>query len=406
MERPCTSKNSENGAGYSRRRVLDMMAAGGLAAMMAGFPSRVAQSSEDEVVRMGYLPIVDATPLLVAHALGYFEEEGLQVEKPRRIKGWSTLTRGFAGGHFNLVHLLKPIPVWMRYNNHFPVKIMAWAHTNGSAILVGEKTGIEDFKDLGGRKIAVPYWYSMHNIILQEGLRQAGIRPVVDTGEPISSDSCGLQVIPPSLMVKSLAVGSIDGFSVAEPFNAMGELASGKIMRFTGDIWKNHPCCVICMHESDTIQKPEWTQKILNAIVRAELYTAKNKQKVAYMLSRDGKGYLPASAMVLERAMTFYEESAYSSPKAIRHKSEWHNGRVDFSPYPYPSATQLIVEMMNKTVVGKHEHFLSGVKPDFVVKDLVNYECVKHSLENYPEWKILLDVDPNQPYQRKEILSV
>jgi NitT/TauT family transport system substrate-binding protein len=80
------------------------------------------------VVRIGYMPITDATALLVAHANGYFEEEGLEVEKPTLIRGWSPLVEGFAAGKFNLVHLLKPIPVWMRYNNDFPVKVMSWAH--------------------------------------------------------------------------------------------------------------------------------------------------------------------------------------------------------------------------------------------------------------------------------------
>jgi NitT/TauT family transport system substrate-binding protein len=47
------------------------------------------------------------------------------------------------------VHLLKPIPVWMRYNNKFPVKVLAWAHTNGSGVVVGGDSGITDFKGLG-----------------------------------------------------------------------------------------------------------------------------------------------------------------------------------------------------------------------------------------------------------------
>jgi NitT/TauT family transport system substrate-binding protein len=399
-------QKSGDDVGYSRRRVLDLMAAGGLASMMGGMPFN-AMAAKDEVVKIGYLPITDATPLLVAHAMGYFEEEGLKVAKPTMIKGWTTLVRGFAGGHFNLATLLKPIPLWMRYNNNFPVKIMAWAHTNGSAIVVGKDSGILDFKDLGGKRMAVPYWYSMHNIILQEGLRKVGIRPVLDTGVKVAGDACALHVSAPSNMVRALAYGRVDGFSVAEPFNALGELvAKGKIMRFSGDIWHNHPCCVVCMHEQDTIKRPEWSQKIINAIVRAEIYAAKNKAKVAHMLSRDGKGYLPVSSEVVTRAMTFYDEAAYTSPHAIRYKKVMDHGRIDFLPYPFPSATRMMVEMMNNTMVDGNKSFLDNASADFIVDDLVNYSFVKQALEKYQDWKTLPGVNQKHPFEREEVIDV
>ena len=114
--------------------LLDSLALGGLAAAMAVMgPSGAAWAKDqpvDEVLRIGYLPITDATVLLVGHAMGFFEEEGVKVEKPTLIRGWSPLVEGFAAGKFNLVHFLKPIPIWMRYNNNFPVKIMSWAHLN------------------------------------------------------------------------------------------------------------------------------------------------------------------------------------------------------------------------------------------------------------------------------------
>jgi NitT/TauT family transport system substrate-binding protein len=403
-DKPSIAKSGSRG--YSRRRVLDLMAAGGMASMVGGTPLS-ALADDDDVVKIGYLPITDATPLLVAHAMGYFEDEGLKVAKPTMIKSWSTLVRGFSGGHFNLVHLLKPIPVWMRYNNNFPVKIISWAHTNGSAIVVGKGTGIQDFKDLAGKRMAIPYWYSMHNIIMQAGLRKAGISPVVDIGKKVADDSCALHVTAPSHMVRSLAYGRIDGFSVAEPFNALGELvAKGKIMRFSGDIWRDHPCCVVCMHEEHTIKKPQWSQKIMNAVVRAGIYTAKNKKKVAHMLSNDGKGYLKISSKVVERAMTFYDPAAYASPHAIRHKEDWDHGRIDFLPYPYPSATKLIVEMMNRTMVEGGKKFLDNLSPDKVADDLVNHSFVKRALEKYPEWKTLPGVNQTNPFERQEVLDV
>lgn len=262
-----------------RRFMLDSLAAaGGLAAAMS-MPNMMRQAmADDGTVRIGYLPITDATPLLVAHALGYFEEEGLKVAEPELIRGWSPLVEGFTRGRFNLVHLLNPIPVWMRYNNNFPVKIMAWAHINGSAVLVSGQSGAQEFADLGGKQIAVPYWYSIHNTLLQMALRNAGLEPVIqDQTAPLADNQVNLMILPPADMPPALAAGRIDGFTVAEPFNAAGELlAGGKLLRFTGDIWQNHPCCVVCMNENQVEANPEWTQKNAQCVSKSvHICTAK-----------------------------------------------------------------------------------------------------------------------------------
>jgi NitT/TauT family transport system substrate-binding protein len=74
---------------------------------------------------------------------------------------------------------LIPVPIWMRYNNKFPIKITAWNHTNGSGIVVGKDSGINSPKDFGGKQFAVPFWYSIHNIISQKIMKDAGITPVI-----------------------------------------------------------------------------------------------------------------------------------------------------------------------------------------------------------------------------------
>ena len=390
--------------------MMDIMAAGGMLGAGLALPGAGLANTavpDDEVVRIGYLPITDATALLVAHGMGFFEDEGLQAEKPTLIRGWSPLVEGFAAGKFNLVHFLKPIPVWMRYNNDFPVKIMSWAHINGSAVVVGKHVKADDFKDLGGKQIAVPYWYSMHNIVLQMALREAGLTPVIkDQSDPLAPNEVNLMIMPPPDMPPALAAKTIDAFIVAEPFNAFGELkAGGKMLRFTGDIWKNHPCCVVCMNENTVNAKPEWTQKVMNAIVRAEVYAQENKAEVAEMMSKDGKRYLPMPAKAVVRAMTYYDQTAYSKPDAIRHP-EFGNGRIDFSPYPYPSATKLIVDAMNDTLVGGDKTFLSGLDPQFVADDLVDYKHVKAAMAKYPGWEKAPGVDPASPFERVEVVKV
>ncbi|MEX0430353.1 ABC transporter substrate-binding protein [Spiribacter insolitus] len=371
-----------------RRFMLDGLAAmGGLTAAMTlpvGFSP--AHAETHPVLRIGYLPITDATSLLTAYAMGYYQDEGVQAEKPELIRSWSSLVEGFARDRFNLVHLLKPIPVWMRYNNDFPVKIMAWAHVNGSGLVVGGRSDIESFVDLGGTQIAVPYWYSVHNTLLQMALRKAGLEPVIQAQEaPLGPQQVNLLILPPPEMPASLAAGQIDGYIVAEPFNAAGELlAGGRLLRFTGDMWENHPCCVVCMHEHQVSANPQWTQRVINAVVRGAQYAQNHKAEVAEMLSRDGEGYLPMPAEVVRRAMTHYDTPEYRETGAVQHP-DWATGRIDFSPYPYPSATKRLVREMNQTLVEGDQTFLNGLDPEFVADDLVDYRFIDEALRRYPE---------------------
>lgn len=395
------------GSPLSRRRFLRGAAAFGAAGALASPASLFAQTPApfDGVVKIGYIPITDAAALLVAHSEGYFQDEGLEVADPTLIRGWSPLIESFTANRFNLVHLLKPIPLWMRYQNGFPVKIMSWAHINGSAVVTGRHVDVKSFADLGGKSVAVPFWYSMHNVVLQMALRDAGLVPVIkDQGSNLAANEVNLMIMPPPDMPPALAARSIDAYIVAEPFNAAGELlAQGKLLRFTGDIWKNHPCCVICMNETLTERQPEWTQKVMNAVVRAQGHIQDNKKEVAHLLSRDGKRYLPMPANVVERAMTVYDLPEYAESGAVRHP-EWGNGRIDFSPWPYPSATKMLVGAMNETLVGGDTTFLAGLDPEHVANDLVDYNFVRAAMEKYPAWQTAPGVDMDSPYVREEVV--
>jgi NitT/TauT family transport system substrate-binding protein len=393
---------------WTRRNTLDMLAKGGAAALLAasGLSAPPVHAADDETLRIGYLPITDATALLVAYAKGFFEEAGVKAEKPAMVRSWSSLVEGFIMGKYNLVHMLKPIPVWLRYKNHMAVKILAWAHTNGSGVVVGKDTGIRTFSDLGGKRLAVPFWYSMHNVVLQYALREANITPVIRSdGSAGGPSECALQIIAPPDMPKALMAKTIDGYIVAEPFNAVAEVKVGaRMLRFTGDIWKNHPCCVLVAHERTTTQRPEWTQRVVDAVVKAQAYAAQNKAEVARLISKDGAGYLLAPAKVVSKAISDYGKD-YETTGAIRHR-EWHTGRVDFQPWPYPSATRMIVLAMAQTLVEGDNTFVENLDPDFVVKDLVDYRFVRAALNKNPELLAAARANGGDFFKRQEIMEL
>ena len=318
------------GSGVSRRDLLKMAglaALGGMGGMLSSSalaaaakaaPQKKFTKPFDPVVKIGYIPITDASALLVAHEMGFFKKEGIDSEPPTLIRGWSPLVEAFSSQRFNLTHMLIPVPIWMRYNNKFPVKITAWNHTNGSGLIVAQDSGINSPKDFGGKQFAVPYWYSIHNILSQKIMRESGITPVIRPQDAkLAPNECNFLVLNPPDMPPALAAKQIDGYCVAEPFNALGELkAGGKMLRFTGDVWKGHPCCVVVMHEDDAMDpaRAAWAQGVHNAIVTAQIYISNNRQAVAQMLSKDGKKYLPFPAEVVERAMMYYNVRRLCAP--------------------------------------------------------------------------------------------
>ena len=374
-----------------KRRFFLKTAAVSLSGML--LPSIVNSQPNKNALSVGYLPITDAAPLLIAHALGYFSKEGLAIERPVMVRSWKVLTESFLTGKFDLTHMLFPIPIWMRFKQNIPVKVLAWNHTNGSAITVNSNSGIKDFKDLAEKQMAVPSWYSMHNLILQLGIKKMGLQPVIKPqSAKLEKNEVNLFILPPPEMPTALLGGKIDGFIVAEPFNALAQLKlKAKIMRFSGDIWKDHPCCVVVCNE-DLIKHNSLTvQKAINAIVRAQLWLTLNPEEAAYLLSRDGEGYLPVSKSVLQKVFNKPIENSFKHP-------EWDVARIGFQPYPFPSATEFIIRQMKETVVEGNIDFLAGLNPSAATEALVDDSFVL---------KAISEIDGiNKPKTREEIVEI
>ncbi len=352
-------------------------------------------------LRLGYLPITDATPLLVAHGLGYFSQEGLEVERPVMVRSWNILTESFLARKFDITHMLFPIPVWMRFKQNMPVRVLAWDHTNGSAVTVRGDSTIRKFADLGGKQVAVPSWYSMHNLVLQLGLKTQGLTPVIQPqSAPLAPHEVNLFILPPPDMPTALLGKKVDAFIVADPFNALAEQRfNARIMRYTGDIWKNHPCCVIVAAQPFIDQHPVVVQKAMNAIVRAQAWCRKNPKETAHLLSSDGERYLPVSQEVLRRVF----ESP--DPDLLVHP-EWDVPRIDFQPFPFPSATRFIIDQMKTTRVEGDTAFLSALDSGRAVQDLVDDRFVLQAMDETGGMAPFCDCNMDLPYTREETVEI
>lgn len=367
-------------------------------------PSKVS----DTTVKVGYLPITDSTPLTLGYAGGYFADEGLTADKPALFRGWSQLAEAFMADQVNVAHFLMPMTVWMRYGIGFPVKVVAWDHINGSALTVHQEGGIDSIKDLGGKQIAVPFWYSIHNVVLQMALRHHNLEAVIqDRNKELAANQVNLFVMAPPDMPTALGNRSIDGYIVAEPFNAAGELlANGKIIRFTGDIWKDHACCVAVLSEKYIDENPEWAQRVLNSIAKAQLGALKDIPGTAQLLSKDGSGLLPQAANVIERAMSKYDLETYGpqGTNAIHHP-EWGASRIGFQPWPYPTYTIELVNQIKQTKVEGDTSFLGDLSGDHAAEDLVEYTLVREAY-NAAGGPGAFNVAEEEAFERQEIIGI
>lgn len=345
----------------------------------ASTPAADDRSSTDRALKVGYLPITDATPLLVAHANGLYEEQDLEVPKPVLLRSWPALAEAFQSGGVDAVHILMPLAVQLRFDRKFPVKVVAWNHTNGSALTV--RNDLDHVEDLAGGTIGIPGWFSIHNIALQILLRKAGLE-AISAGKPSKADrTVKLIVMAPPDMPPALAQGSISGYIVADPFNAAAEVNGiGKVLRFTGDVWRDHACCVVAVREELIQERPDVAKGFVNAVVGGQ--AAARKHPVAAAKTLTSKGYLPQPEPVVNYALTHGKDPKYMVGGGAVQHPEWEQRRIDFRGFPFASYTGELIDQLRKTVVDGDLSFLDGLDGDRAHRELVDDRLVRQAIDD------------------------
>jgi NitT/TauT family transport system substrate-binding protein len=328
-------------------------------------------------LKIGYLPITDASPLLVAHATGALADQGFDANDPTLFRSWADIVEAFQAEQVDVVHLLMPLAVQLRFGANLPVKVVAWNHTNGSALTAAER--ITDVTDLAGETVAIPFWWSIHNVVLQKLLRANNLTPIIQGNASQADGTVKLVILPPADMVPALVSGSIAAFIVADPFNALAEVNDvGRILRFTGDVWRDHACCVTVVSENFLDNRGDAGQALVNALAASQLTIADDRPGAAQLLS-DG-GYLPQSVAAIERALTHYATEEYLTTGAIQN-DEWDSERIGFQPYAFPSYTQELVRSLRDTLIDGDTAFLVDLDDATAHAELVAEGLAKSAIE-------------------------
>jgi len=398
--------------GVTRRLFLRGGAAaiGGLASGI--WPSyRARAQATSMTVTAGYIPIVDSTPIPIAYEKGFFREMGLKAERPKLIRGWAPLLEAFVSKQILLTHVLLFQMLFMRFEQKIPVRSVAFNHLNGVAMLGGP--GIRSFGDLGGKIVGCPTWWAPHTLLFQKCLVAAGLKPVVRRpGQAIAPSEVAFRVLPPPDMPNALATGAISGAVVSEAFGAAAELlARSTLLRMSGDVWHEHPCCQSVLLQPTIDRDPSWARAVTTAIARACAWCEDNREEMVDILSKEGGGYFPMPRKVVERGVNFVDLEEYgvdTGTGAIRHP-DWNVKRLGFNPYPYPSAFELAVRLMKETVVDDSVALtprMRNMDPASTARETVAYPLVRAAIEQAGGTEQFVAPVSEDPWNRRERFSV
>jgi nitrate/nitrite transport system substrate-binding protein len=302
--------------------ITDAFAAGGL--------------PEKTNLKVGFIPITCATPIIMAHPMGMYAKQGLNVEVVKTA-GWAVIRDKTLNKEYDAAHMLSPMPVAISLglgSTTIPFNVAAIENINGQAITLAMKhKDNRDPKNWKGFKFAIPFDYSMHNYLLRYYLAEQGLDPDTDVQ---------LRVIPPPEMVANLRADNIDGFLAPDNicqraiFDGVG---FNHIL--SKEIWDGHPCCAFAASREFITQAPNAYAALLRAIIDASAFASKpeNRKQIAEAIAP--ANYVNAPVTVLEQVLTGTYADGLGNVKK-------DPDRVTFDPFPWESFAVWMLTQMKR----------------------------------------------------------
>ena len=231
-------------------------------------------------LELGFIPLTDCLPLVVAQEKGFFARHGLTQVRLRRESNWKTLETHVRQGVLDGAQMVAGMPIAMTLGcGGRPPLAMVSALTlscNGNAITLHRRfhdAGVNTLADFKGwiaahpetrPVLAVVHPASMHNLMLRAWLASAGIHPERDVE---------MLVIPPPQMVAALKAGTIDGYCVGEPWNSRAvQEGLGTVIATDVELWNGHGEKVLGVREAWAAAYPRTHRALVQALLEACRY--------------------------------------------------------------------------------------------------------------------------------------
>lgn len=329
-----------------RRNFMKMIGGGTVAAILGSIlPMDQVKAAVKESVgklektklKVGFVPITCATPIIMAHPMGFYSKYGLDVEVIKTA-GWAVARDKSLNGEYDASHMLTPMPLAMTLgagSTAEPYLMPAVENINGQAIVLHNKhINKRDPKQWKGFKFGVPFDYSMHNFLLRYYVAEFGIDPDKDIQ---------IRVVPPPEMVANLRAGNLDGYLSPDPFNQRAVYEKvGFIHTLTKDIWEGHPCCAFACSQKFATELPNTYAALFKSIVDATHFSAKQKNRAEIAKAISPKNYLNQPEIVVRQVLT----GRYVD--GLEPKVHDVPDRIDFDPFPWHSMAVWILTQMKR----------------------------------------------------------
>ncbi|HRH18365.1 MAG TPA: CmpA/NrtA family ABC transporter substrate-binding protein [Aquabacterium sp.] len=291
---------------------------------------------EKKELKIGFIPITCATPLIMAHPLGFYKKQGLDVSVVKTA-GWALIRDKMINKEYDATHFLSPMPLAISMglgSTAKPMHVATIQNTNGQAITLAMKhKDKRNPKDWKGFKFAVPFEYSMHNFLLRYYVAEHGLDPDRDIQ---------IRVVPPPEMVANLRAGNIDGYLGPDPFNQRAVFEEvGFIHMLTKELWEGHPCCAFGTSGEFIAHNPNTFAALYRAVLTAAAMArqAKNRELIAKVISP--REYLNQPEAVVMQVLTGKFADGLGNVRNVP-------DRAGFNPIPWQSMAVWMLTQMKR----------------------------------------------------------
>ncbi len=319
------------GAGTARAAIASVLPISAMQAM-----AQDKRSLEKKDLKIGFIAITCATPLIMADPLGFYKKEGLNVTL-NKTAGWALIRDKMLNREHDASHFLSPMPLAISMGLGSvaqPMNVATIQNINGQAITLANKhKDKRDPKQWKGFKFAVPFDYSMHNFLLRYYLAEHGLDPDKDVQ---------IRVTPPPEMVANLRAGNIDGFLGPDPFNQRAVFDDvGFIHLLSKEIWDGHPCCAFGVSTEFIKQNPNTFIALYRSVLTAAAMAreAKNRELIAKVIAP--QNYLNQPEAVLTQVLTGRFADGLGNIRTVPE-------RADFDPVPWDSMAVWMLTQMKR----------------------------------------------------------
>jgi nitrate/nitrite transport system substrate-binding protein len=348
---------------------------------------------EKKDLKIGFIPITCATPLIMAHPLGFYSKQGLNVEVVKTA-GWAQIRDKMLNKEYDATHFLSPMPLAISLGLGAPATPMNVAtiqNTNGQAITLSVKhKDKRDPTSWKGFKFAVPFEYSMHNFLLRYYVAEAGLDPDRDIQ---------IRVVPPPEMVANLRAGNIDGFLGPDPFNQRAVFEEvGFIHLLTKELWNGHPCCAFGTSTEFIQKNPNTFIALYRAVLTAAAMAreARNRELIAKVIAP--QAYLNQPETVIAQVLTGKFADGLGNVRVVP-------DRADFDPIPWQSLAVWMLTQMKRWGYLKGEvNYKQIAEKVFLLTDAkkqmkaLDQTLPDPKLGNYPKFSVMGKAfDPDKP---------